>query len=45
MQNPPMRFFIAFDPERIRQLAAASTARWAAGTQLSPLDGVPFAGK
>ncbi|PSC68462.1 fatty acid amide hydrolase-like [Micractinium conductrix] len=44
-QNPPMRFFIAFDPERIRQLAAASTARWAAGTQLSPLDGVPFAVK
>ena len=40
-----MRFFIALNPEHIRQQAAASTDRYAAGRPLSPLDGVPFAVK
>lgn len=40
-----MRFFVAFEPERLRQQAAASTQRWAEGRPLSPLDGVPFAGQ
>ncbi|KAL4419344.1 hypothetical protein ABPG75_002647, partial [Micractinium tetrahymenae] len=44
-QEPPMRFFVAHEPERLRQLAAASTQRWAEGRPLSPLDGVPFAVK
>jgi Asp-tRNA(Asn)/Glu-tRNA(Gln) amidotransferase A subunit family amidase len=45
LQDPPMRFLIAFDPEHLRQQAAASTQRYAAGQPLSPLDGVPFAVK
>lgn len=44
-QSPPMRFFVAHEPDRLRQLAAASTQRWAEGRPLSPLDGVPFAVK
>lgn len=40
-----MRFLISWDPEHIREQAAASTARYAAGAPLSPLDGVPFAVK
>lgn len=40
-----MRFLISWDPEHIREQAAASTARYAAGVPLSPLDGVPFAVK
>lgn len=39
-----MRFLVAHDPDHLRQLAAASSQRWAAGRPLSPLDGVPFAG-
>lgn len=38
----PMRLFIAHNPEAIRAAAAASTARYAGGKPLSPLDGVPF---
>ncbi|GAB4823263.1 hypothetical protein N2152v2_010309 [Parachlorella kessleri] len=44
-RDPPMRFFIAFDADHIRQQATASTERYAAGQPLSPLDGVPFAVK
>ena len=40
--DPPMRFFIAHDAVAVRAAAAASTARYAAGLPLSPLDGVPF---
>lgn len=40
-----MRFFVAHEPERLRQQAAAATQRWAQGRPLSPLDGVPFAGR
>ncbi|KAI7839845.1 hypothetical protein COHA_006430 [Chlorella ohadii] len=44
-QTPPMRFFVAHDPELVRQAAAASSQRWRSGRPLSPLDGVPFAVK
>jgi Asp-tRNA(Asn)/Glu-tRNA(Gln) amidotransferase A subunit family amidase len=40
-----MRFLVAHDPQQLRQQAAASAERWAAGLPLSPLDGVPFAVK
>jgi aspartyl-tRNA(Asn)/glutamyl-tRNA(Gln) amidotransferase subunit A len=40
-----MHFLVAHDPQQLRQQAAASAERWAAGRQLSPLDGVPFAVK
>ena len=40
-----MRFLIAHNPAHLRQQAAASTERWAAGKPLSVLDGVPFAVK
>lgn len=39
-----MRFLVAHEPQRLRQQAAASTARWQQGRPLSPLDGVPYAG-
>lgn len=38
----PMRLFISHNPDAIRAAAAESTARYAAGKPLSPLDGVPF---
>lgn len=44
-QDPPMRFLVSHEPERLRQQAAASTRRWQEGRPLSPLDGVPFAVK
>eukprot|EP00887_Chlorella_sp_A99_P006764 scaffold3.g6764.t1 len=44
-QDPPMRFLVAHDPAHLRQQAAASSERWAAGRPLSVLDGVPFAAK
>lgn len=43
--SPPMRFLISHDPEKLRSQAAASTLRYASGTPLSVLDGVPFAMK
>jgi Asp-tRNA(Asn)/Glu-tRNA(Gln) amidotransferase A subunit family amidase len=41
--DPPMRFFIALNADDVRAQAAASTARWRAGSPLGPLDGVPVA--
>ncbi|MCK6576133.1 amidase [Myxococcota bacterium] len=38
---PAMRILIAQRPDDVRAQAAASTARWAAGRPLGPLDGVP----
>ncbi len=40
--NPLLNAVIARDDEAARAMAAASTARWAAGAPLSRLDGVPF---
>jgi Asp-tRNA(Asn)/Glu-tRNA(Gln) amidotransferase A subunit family amidase len=40
--SPPLRAFIQVLPENIRAAAAESTARYAAGTPLSILDGVTF---
>lgn len=39
--EPRIAALYAFDPEGARAAAAASTARWAAGAALGPLDGVP----
>ncbi|MFP5503195.1 MAG: amidase, partial [Candidatus Sericytochromatia bacterium] len=39
----PLRAFIAQRPDDLRSQAAASAARWRAGRQLGPLDGVPVA--
>lgn len=40
-----MQLFVSHDPAHLREAAAASAQRWAAGRPLSPLDGVPFAVK
>ncbi len=40
--NPRLNAIIATDHAAARAAASASTARYAAGTPLSPLDGVPF---
>lgn len=40
-RSPAMRILIAQRPDDVRAQAAASTARWAAGRPLGPLDGVP----
>jgi Asp-tRNA(Asn)/Glu-tRNA(Gln) amidotransferase A subunit family amidase len=40
---PAMRIFIAQQADDVRAQAEASTARWAAGRPLGPLDGVPVA--
>ncbi len=42
---PPMRLFIAQYPEDLLAQAKASTVRYAQGTPLGPLDGVPIAVK
>jgi Asp-tRNA(Asn)/Glu-tRNA(Gln) amidotransferase A subunit family amidase len=41
--DPPMRTFIALDPEDVRRQSQASAARWRKGEQRGPLDGVPVA--
>ncbi|MGI3164133.1 amidase [Pseudooceanicola sp. 200-1SW] len=43
--NPQINAVIARDDAASRAMAAASTARWAAGAPLSPLDGVPISVK
>jgi len=43
--DPPMRVFISQDPEDLLEMARASTERYASGTPLGPLDGVPVAVK
>src|SRR4051794_23889116 len=40
-REPVLNAFYVFDAEAVRAEAAASSARWAAGAQRSPLDGVP----
>ncbi|GAA4374478.1 amidase [Paeniglutamicibacter cryotolerans] len=40
-REPVLNAFYLHDPEQVRTDAAASAARWAAGTQLSAFDGVP----
>lgn len=40
-REPELNALYLHDPEQVRADAAASTARWAAGTPLSPFDGVP----
>ncbi len=40
--NPSLNAFLALDAPRARRDAEASDRRWAAGAQLSPLDGVPL---
>ena len=40
-REPVLNAFYLHDPEQVRIDAAASAARWAAGTQLSAFDGVP----
>lgn len=40
-REPELNALYLFDAEEVRADAAASTARWAAGTQLSEFDGVP----
>ena len=37
----PLKAFVALDADDVRAQAKASTARWAAGQPLGPLDGVP----
>ncbi|MBX9753033.1 MAG: amidase [Roseococcus sp.] len=37
-----LRAFVVFDPDFARQHADDSTARWAAGAPLSPIDGMPI---
>lgn len=37
-----LRAFVVFDPDFARQHAEESTARWAAGAPLSPIDGMPI---
>ena len=39
--EPVIAALYAYDPEAARQMAAASTERWARGAPLGPLDGVP----
>jgi aspartyl-tRNA(Asn)/glutamyl-tRNA(Gln) amidotransferase subunit A len=39
--NPVLNALVAIDPDGAERAAAASEARWRAGTPLSPLDGVP----
>lgn len=39
--EPSICALYRYDPERARRAAAASTARWAKGAPLGPLDGVP----
>ena len=39
--EPQIQALYAYDPDGAREAAAASTARWAAGAPLGPLDGVP----
>ena len=39
--EPKIHALYAYDPERARAEAAASTARWAAGQPKGPLDGLP----
>ncbi|MCJ2119242.1 amidase [Methylobacterium sp. J-001] len=39
--NPTLNALVAIDPDGAERAAAASAARWRAGTPLSPLDGVP----
>ncbi|MBK1659751.1 amidase [Paracraurococcus ruber] len=41
-RNPRLNAIVALDEAGARAAAAASTARWQAGTPLSPLDGVPL---
>lgn len=40
-REPEINAFYLHAPDEVRADAAASTARWAAGEQLSPFDGVP----
>lgn len=40
--NPKTHWLSAWSAQHIREAAAASTARYAAGKPLSVLDGVPF---
>ncbi len=40
--NPGLNAIVTLDADGARMAAAASTARWAAGAALGPLDGVPF---
>lgn len=44
-REPAMRIFISQDPDDLRRQGEASAKRWASGTPLSPLDGVPVAVK
>ena len=39
--EPEVAALYAYDPERARMLAAASTQRWQKGAILGPLDGIP----
>ena len=43
--SPPMRVFIAQDPDDVLAQALASTERYRTGSPLGPLDGVPVAVK
>lgn len=43
--TPPLRIMTAWTPERVREAAHASAARWREGRPLGPLDGVPVAVK
>jgi Asp-tRNA(Asn)/Glu-tRNA(Gln) amidotransferase A subunit family amidase len=43
--DPPLRAFIAVDPDDLRAQARASTQRYHEGRPLGPLDGVPVAVK
>ena len=40
--NPALNAFVDLDPQGALAAAAASAARWARGTPLSPIDGVPI---
>jgi Asp-tRNA(Asn)/Glu-tRNA(Gln) amidotransferase A subunit family amidase len=42
-REPVVRAFAALDAEAARRAADAATARWRAGTPLSPIDGMPIA--
>jgi Asp-tRNA(Asn)/Glu-tRNA(Gln) amidotransferase A subunit family amidase len=42
-REPVVRAFAAIGAEAARKAADASTARWRAGTPLSPIDGMPVA--
>ncbi|NNF71909.1 MAG: amidase, partial [Rhodobacteraceae bacterium] len=44
-REPEVKAFVALDPDAAREAADASTARYRAGTPLSPVDGMPFAVK